>query len=93
MVERTVTHHPQEGIMPIRSRRRLQIFGPYCSCGTWGPWHHHCHPRYYPPPPYAGYYMEPPTQAEEKEDIKEHIEMLKEELAAAEARLKELEKA
>jgi len=37
--------------------------------------------------------MAPPTPAEEMEDIKEHIEMLKEELAAAEKRLKELEKA
>jgi hypothetical protein len=36
--------------------------------------------------------MEKPTEEEAKEDLKEHIAMLKDELRAAEEELKELEK-
>jgi hypothetical protein len=36
--------------------------------------------------------MEKPTEEEAKEDLKEHISMLKDELRAAEEELKELEK-
>ena len=74
--------------MSIRLRRRFHISDLYCPYAAWGMWHYH--PHYTPPCPS---YMAPPTPAEEMEDIKEHIEMLKEELAAAEKRLKELEKA
>jgi hypothetical protein len=71
--------------MPKRPRRRERLFWPgYCS------WHHHHFYGPYPPPP--PWWTERPTQEEEKEDLKDHIEMLKEELSAAEERLKNLEK-
>jgi hypothetical protein len=71
--------------MPLRSRRRLRLYWPYCY--HYG-WHHHG--PYGPPPP--SWMMDRPTPEEEVEDLKEHIEMLKEELKAAEAELKKLGK-
>jgi hypothetical protein len=67
-------------------RRRYSYFWPHC---------HHCgaphHPwDFYGPPP--RWWTEREAPEEEKEDLKEHIEMLKEEIAAAEERLKKLEK-
>jgi hypothetical protein len=71
-------------IMPLRARRRLRLYWPYCHyCGG-----HHYGP-YGPPSPWM---MGRPTTEEEVEDIKEHIEMLKEELKTAKKELKELEK-
>jgi hypothetical protein len=72
--------------MPIRTRRRMRLYWPYCHHYVW----HHPYGPYGPPPP--PWWMEEPTPEEEKEDLKEHIEMLKEELKSAEARIKELEK-
>jgi hypothetical protein len=68
-------------------RSRYRFYWPHC---------HHCgaphHPwAFYGPPP--GWWMERQPPEEEKEDLKEHIEMLKEEIAAAEERLNKLEKA
>jgi hypothetical protein len=56
-----------------------------------GPWHHPLPP--YGPPPGGGWGWgwERPTPEEEKEYLDEYIEMLKEELAAAEEYRKELE--
>jgi hypothetical protein len=68
-------------IMPLRMRRRMRLYWPYCQ------WHHYV--PYAPPPPW---FTGRPTREEEVEDLKEHIEMLKEELKAAEEELKELEK-
>ena len=70
--------------MPRRSRIRERLYWPGC-CG----WHHHFCGPYPPPPPY---WTERPTPEEEKDDLKDHIEMLKEELIAAEERLKKLDK-
>ncbi len=69
-------------IMPLRSRRRLRLYWPYCQ------WHHYV--PYAPPP--SPWMAGRPTREEEVEDLKEHIEMLKVELKAAEEDLKELEK-
>jgi hypothetical protein len=69
--------------MPIR--RRLRLFWPYGH--HWGPCHHPMTP--YGPPPGWGWGR--PTPEEEKEYLDEYIEMLKEELAAAEEYRKELE--
>lgn len=67
-------------------RLRRHIHRPYCPwcCGP-----HHYYGPYGPPP----WWREMPEPEEEKEEIREHIEMLKEELKAAENYLKELEKA
>ncbi|MEJ2177198.1 MAG: DUF5320 domain-containing protein [Gammaproteobacteria bacterium] len=71
--------------MPIQRRRRLRYFWPH-GCHM-GPWHHPMSP--YGPPPGWGWGR--PTPEEEKEYLDEYIEMLKEELAAAEEYRKELE--
>lgn len=63
------------------------------------PWHgHHWYhgPAYdYPPPPPAPAetwgYRRPPTKADEKEWLTSYIESMKEELAEAEERLREIE--
>jgi hypothetical protein len=68
-------------------RFRRRFFGPYC--GFWG-WHHPYYGPYGPPPP--PWWAEEPTSEEEKEYLKEHVEALKAELAAAEKRIEELEK-
>jgi hypothetical protein len=70
--------------MPIRQRRRLhRRYWPYCQyAGYW-------QQPYCPLPPWG---MGRPTRKEEIEDLKAHIEMLKEELKAAEGDLKDLEK-
>lgn len=70
--------------MPIRQRRRLRLFWPYCHhSGTW-----HYPPAPFGPPPWWG----PGRTAQaEKEMLSEYIEGLKEELEAAEEYLKELE--
>jgi hypothetical protein len=67
-------------------RGRYRFFWPYCRhCGApRHPW------AFYGPPP--GWWMGMPPSEEEAEDLREHIEMLKEEIAAAEERLKELKK-
>ncbi|MEW6739910.1 MAG: DUF5320 domain-containing protein [Nitrospirota bacterium] len=75
--------------MPIRLRRRMRLYWPYCRYEGWG-WHHPYGPYAAPPPP--PWWTERPTAEDEIEDLKEHIEMLKEELKAAEEDLKELEK-
>jgi hypothetical protein len=69
--------------MPKKLRRRERIFWPAChgSHYHWGP---------YPPFTSPGW-VERPTQEEEAKALKEHIEMLKEEMAVAEEHLKELE--
>ena len=71
--------------MPIQRRRRLRLFWPYCHHG--GAWPHPM-PPYGPPP---GWGWGRPTPEEEKEYLDNYIEMLKEELAAAEEYRKELE--
>jgi len=71
--------------MPLRIRRRLRRYWPYCRYWGWG-WHH---PYALPVPPW----IEELTPKEEKEYLKEHIKILEEELKAAEEELKELEKA
>jgi hypothetical protein len=71
--------------MSIQRRRRLRFFWPH-GC-HWGSWHHPMSP--YGPPPGWGWGR--PTPEEEKEYLDEYIEMLKEELAAAEEYRKELE--
>ena len=71
--------------MPIQRRRRSRMFWPYGH--HMGPCHHPM--SSYGPPP--GWGWERPTLEEEKEYLDEHIEILKEELAAAEEYRKELE--
>lgn len=71
-----------------RLRVRERMFGPACYGGGYG-WHHHHYWGPYPPPP--PWWGERPTP-EEQAELKEHIEMLKEEIAAAEKRLQELSK-
>lgn len=68
-------------------RCRSRFYWPHCHCcgAPHPPW------SFYGPPP--GRWMQRQPPEEEMEDLKEHIEMLKEEIAAAEERLKELEKA
>lgn len=66
-------------------RRRFRFFSPYGHHG--GPWHHPM--TSYGPPPGWGWGR--PTLEEEKEYLDEYIEMLKEELSAAEEYRKELE--
>jgi hypothetical protein len=77
--------------MPVRRRRRLRFFGP--PGYHMGPWHHHpMAPPYGPPPGWGWGWGRPvPNAEEEKEYLDEYIEMLKEELAAAEEYRKELE--
>jgi hypothetical protein len=75
--------------MPIRSRRRLRLFWPYGH--PWGPWQHPMPPYGGPPGWGGGWGWGRPTAEEEKEYLAEYIEMLKDELAAAEAYRKELE--
>ena len=77
--------------MPIRRRRRLRLLWPYVQ--PMGPWHHPMHP-YGPQPgggPYWGWNWGRLSLDEEKEYLDDYIEMLKEELAAAEEYRKELE--
>ncbi|WP_303903677.1 DUF5320 domain-containing protein [Thiohalomonas denitrificans] len=74
--------------MPIQRRRRLHSFWP--PGYHMGPWHHPM-PHYGPPPGWGGWGWGRPTPEEEKEYLDDHIEMLKEELAAAEEYRKELE--
>lgn len=75
--------------MPIRRRQRLRLFWPYGH--PMGPWHHPMHP-YGPPSGWGpGWGWGRPSAEEEKEYIDDYIEMLKEELAAAEEYRKELE--
>jgi len=72
--------------MPTRRRRRLRLCWPH-GYHMMGPWHP-------PMPPYGhepGWGWGRPTLEEEKDYLDEHIEMLKEELAAAEEYRKELE--
>ncbi len=71
--------------MPRRSRIRERPFWPGCFG-----WHHHHFWGPYPAPP--PWWAEKPSPEEEMDDLKEHIEMLKEELAAAEDHLKKLGK-
>lgn len=67
-----------------RSRIRGRSFWPGCFCG---------HPHHFwvhgpvPPP----WWVEKPTPEDEKEELREHIGAMKEELAAAEDYLKKLE--
>lgn len=88
---RPYCHYPLETLslkekkMPRRLRARDRLFWSHWGyCGWhhphWGPWG---------PPPW---WAERPTEEEEKEDLKEHVALLKEELKAAEERIKELEK-
>jgi len=72
--------------MPVQRRRRLRQFWPHGY--HMGPWHHPMSPPYSPP---HGWGWQRPTGEEEKEYLDECIEMLKEELAAAEEYRKELE--
>ena len=72
--------------MANRFRRRMRYFWSHGH--PWGPWHH-------PSPPYGPMFgwgggWEPSIE-EEKEFVDEYIEMLKEELSAAEEYRKELE--
>lgn len=62
-------------------RRRRRVHLPYCH------WYHPF--GHYAPPPW---WSRRPSKEEEKEEVKDHIEMLKEEIEAAEEYLKELEK-
>ena len=71
--------------MPIQRRRRLRMLWPYGH--HMGPCHHPMSP--YGPPPGWGWGR--PSLEEEKEYLDEYIEMLKEELAAAEEHRKELD--
>ena len=71
--------------MPIR--RRMRVYWPYGH--HLAPWHHPMPMPPYGPPPGWGWGR--PSPEEEKEYLDEHIEMLKEELAAAEEYRKELE--
>lgn len=68
--------------MPRQKRNRERIFWP----GGYG-WHRHGFPCAPWSPPG---WVERPTAEEEADALREHIEMLKEEMAAAENRLKEL---
>ena len=76
--------------MPTRLRRRQ--FWPGHVCGWWG--HHHGYgygPYPGPPtPPFWG--MGRMTAREEKEELEDRVEALKEELRYAEEQLKELTK-
>lgn len=72
--------------MPIRARRRLRLNRPYCQ--HWAHWHPGYGPYGPPPPPWS---MRQPSVEEEKEDLLDYIEMLKEQLEAAEEHLKEIE--
>lgn len=69
--------------MPQRSRKRERIFWPGCHSP-----HHHWD-SYGPCMPPG--WVERPTHEEETSALKEHIEMLKEEIAEAEKHLKEME--
>ena len=73
--------------MPIQRRLRLRLFWPLGY--HMGPWHHPMHSG--PPPGWGGWGWNRPTKEEEKEYLDEYIEMLKEELSAAEEYRKELE--
>ena len=64
--------------MPGRLRRRIRLYWPYC---------HYFH-HYSSPPP--AWWMERMTPEGEKEALRQEIEILKEELRAAEERIKEL---
>lgn len=81
--------------MPGRIRRRLRLYWPHCRYYGGGPYHH---PYGYGSYGFGGgpgpgpWVSRGPTLEEEKEDISDYIEMLKEELAAAEEHLKDLEK-
>lgn len=66
--------------MPIRLRRRLRLW-PLC-------WWHHPYGPYGPSPWWAAR----PTEEEEKEGLKDYLEMLKEEIKDVEEHIKELEK-
>ena len=72
-----------------RSRLRRRILGPFCRYWGWG-WHHPFGP--YGPPPHP-WWEEELSPEEEKDDLKDYLKMLKEELGAVEDRIKELEKA
>ena len=74
--------------MPTQRRRRLRLF--WLPGYHMGPWHHPM-PHYGPPPGWGGWGWGRPTPEEEKAYLDEYIEMLKEELAAAEEYRKELE--
>lgn len=66
-------------------RHHLRIFWPRHH--HWGPW-----PHYPPPPPFwGGWGWRQPTRDDEKADLDDYIEMLKDELAEAEAYRKELD--
>ena len=69
--------------MQRRMKTHIHIYWPYCHYGGW-----YCHHLSPPPPPWWRGTM---TADEEKENLREDIEMLKEELKAAEGRIKELE--
>jgi hypothetical protein len=73
--------------MPIQRRRRLRLFWPYGH--HWGALPHPMS-HYGPPPGWGGWGWGRPTPEEEKEYLDDYIEMLKEELAAAEEYRKEL---
>lgn len=73
--------------MAERRRRRLRFFGaPGYHMGAC---HHPMH--HYGPPPGWGWGWRRPSREDEKDYLDEYIEMLKEELAAAEEYRKELE--
>ena len=70
--------------MPRRLRVRDRLFWSHWGCSGlhyphWGPWG---------PPPW---WVERFTENEEKEDLKDYVHMLKDEIDAAEERIKELE--
>ena len=78
--------------MPKPARRRLRLFWPYGH--PWGPGHPPISP--YGPPGWGGglghgFGWGRPTKEDEKDYLDDYIEMLKEELAAAEEYRKELE--
>lgn len=75
--------------MPFRRRRHLRPFWPHGH--HWGHWPHPM-PFYGPPPGwFGGWGWERPTRDEEKEDLDDYIQALKEELAAAEEYRKKLD--
>lgn len=71
--------------MPRPKRRRLRLFWPY---GHHLGLFHHPAPFYGPPPAWG---WGQPSRDEEMEYLNEYIEVLKDELAAAEEYRKELE--
>jgi hypothetical protein len=73
-------------------RRRRHLCWPQWGHGYWH--HGYGYPGYgpYSPPPPPGWSARM-TEEEEKEDLREYVAALKEELGAVEERLKELEKA